>query len=200
MSSIYCFEPIKNEKIIEENLTGWNLPISEKVKISQGFDGPYSHLKIKENADYTFSLDFVVSPNSEVLASKKGIVTLINKDDEVYRGIDFNKGIYFPGNRIILNHGKGIYSLYEHLSEDCFSKFNIHEGKKVKQGETIGATGFSGWVGPIPHLHFNVFAYIKNLKSSVMKLKTIPIKFNNYNGELKDKDLPMKHIFNCQIA
>lgn len=58
------------------------------------------------------------------------------------------KGGY--GRAIILEHGGGISTLYGHLSR--FGQ-GTHNGKRVKQGETIGYVGSSG-AATGPHLHY----------------------------------------------
>jgi LysM repeat protein len=54
------------------------------------------------------------------------------------------------GNRIILNHGNGIKTLYGHAS-----KIFIKTGDYVKRGQTIGMIGCTGWCTG-PHIHFEV--------------------------------------------
>jgi murein DD-endopeptidase MepM/ murein hydrolase activator NlpD len=54
------------------------------------------------------------------------------------------------GNMVILDHGKGIYSVYAH----CDKNF-VDQGSRVKQGQkiaTVGSTGRSSG----PHLHFEI--------------------------------------------
>lgn len=62
------------------------------------------------------------------------------------------------GNTIIIDHGGGIFSAYEHLSE-----LLVEEGQMVEQSELIakvGSTGFSTG----PHLHFMMSYYDINLE------------------------------------
>lgn len=54
------------------------------------------------------------------------------------------------GNMIIIDHGKGISTLYGHLSA-----LNVSEGKSVQANELIGYVGSTGW-STGPHLHFEV--------------------------------------------
>jgi murein DD-endopeptidase MepM/ murein hydrolase activator NlpD len=58
------------------------------------------------------------------------------------------KGGY--GRAIILEHGGGISTLYGHMSR--FAR-GLHNGERVKQGETIGYVGRSG-AATGPHLHY----------------------------------------------
>jgi murein DD-endopeptidase MepM/ murein hydrolase activator NlpD len=57
-------------------------------------------------------------------------------------------GIY--GNMVILDHGKGVFTLYSHLNQITVSK-----GDMVDAGAILGQTGTSGMAGG-DHLHFSV--------------------------------------------
>ncbi len=54
------------------------------------------------------------------------------------------------GNRIVINHGNGWVSTYNHLST-----FSVSVGDFVKAGEVIGAMGNTGY-STGPHLHFEL--------------------------------------------
>jgi len=54
------------------------------------------------------------------------------------------------GNRIIINHGNGIKTLYAH-----HSKMFVSVGDSVSRGQTIGMIGCTGWCTG-PHVHFEV--------------------------------------------
>ena len=60
------------------------------------------------------------------------------------------KGGY--GNVVIVDHGKGIETVYGHMSR--FGK-SARVGRKVKQGDIIGYVGMTG-AATGPHLHFEV--------------------------------------------
>jgi hypothetical protein len=57
-------------------------------------------------------------------------------------------GIY--GNMVMLDHGKGVFTLYSHLSQ-----ISVRKGEMVNQGTVLGQTGISGMAGG-DHLHFSV--------------------------------------------
>jgi murein DD-endopeptidase MepM/ murein hydrolase activator NlpD len=57
---------------------------------------------------------------------------------------------FYAGNSVIVDHGRGIYTCYYHLSE-----FKVKKGDKVKKGQILGLSGSSGRVTG-PHLHFAV--------------------------------------------
>lgn len=55
------------------------------------------------------------------------------------------------GNRIIVNHGNGLKTLYAHES-----KMFVRVGDSVSRGQTIGMVGCTGWCTGA-HVHFEVF-------------------------------------------
>ncbi len=55
-------------------------------------------------------------------------------------------GIY--GNTVVVDHGRGLATLYAHLSS-----IEAKEGQKVERGEVLGRTGATGLAGG-DHLHF----------------------------------------------
>lgn len=75
--------------------------------------------------------------NSNVYASKAGTVII-----STYNNV--------RGNYIVVSHGSGNTTTYQHLSKRLVSV-----GAVVKQGDKIGITGSSG-VGSGPHLHFEI--------------------------------------------
>lgn len=166
--TIHPFKTIESlAKIKEEDLIGWELPISKEI----------CH-KIESKNSYG-SFKFDAPPGSNVKASKDGLVFLINKN---------NQSKWNTGNRIILDHGEGIYSRYENLSKQYFDELDIKEGKRVKQNQIIGVLGLPS------HLFFNGFVYIQGKEDSIMKQKVIPIKLNH--EELINKSLSYKDKFN----
>ncbi|MRI58326.1 MAG: M23 family peptidase [Epsilonproteobacteria bacterium] len=60
------------------------------------------------------------------------------------------KDRYYAGGSVIVDHGRGIYSCYYHLS-----KFLVKKGEKVKRGQIIAKSGKSGRVSG-PHLHLTI--------------------------------------------
>jgi hypothetical protein len=76
-----------------------------------------------------------------VLAAASGIV----------RG-RFESNVLY-GNRIVLEHDNGYYTLYAHLRVN--NPFNVIVGQRVNAGDVIGWSGSTGTTGA--HLHFGVY-------------------------------------------
>ncbi len=81
--------------------------------------------------------DFRASVGTPVAAMNNGVVR-ISRMFTVY------------GNTIVVDHGKGIQTLYMHLS-----KRNVKEGDMVKRGEIIGLSGMTGYAEGA-HLHVSI--------------------------------------------
>ena len=58
--------------------------------------------------------------------------------------------LYFTGGTVVIDHGRGVFSLFAHLSTIA-----VHEGDTVRTGEMIGEVGATGRVTG-PHLHWAV--------------------------------------------
>ena len=92
----------------------------------------------------------------------------ILKYNRMHNGIDFGGGYGAPvyatgsgvvistsklggyGNAIIIEHGRGMSSVYGHLS-----RIMVSSGSTVKRGQRIGSIGSSG-LSTGPHLHFEI--------------------------------------------
>ena len=144
-------------------------------------NGDYSRQEDKE--DMTYSVDFLLPIGTKVIASRTGKVTKVKvSGTKNYSGKDPIKGeeAYKKHmNEIEIKHWDGTFSAYAHLkNKGAFVKV----GKKVKQGQTIGLSGNTGWSSK-PHLDFCVFR--KNYKKR--KIKTIKFKFKDYKKSLNIK-------------
>ena len=82
-------------------------------------------------------IDIGAPSGTPVYAASDGTVTTVA----------YNSG---RGNYIIVNHGNGLQTLYQHLSASYVSS-----GQSVSRGQNIGAVGSTG-VSTGPHLHFEV--------------------------------------------
>ena len=84
------------------------------------------------------ALDIRGAVGKEIVAPKTGKVVLAEQH-------------FYGGNKIILDHGGGLFTAYSHLN-----KFEVQKGEVVQQGEIIGYVGMTGRVTG-PHLHWEVF-------------------------------------------
>ena len=85
------------------------------------------------------ALEIEASEGSAVVAAANGVVTFTH---EAWRGL---------GKVIIIDHGRGISSLYGYLESIL-----IAEGESIRQGERIATVGKSGRASR-PRLHFRIF-------------------------------------------
>ncbi len=161
------------------------------VIITQGYDGPISH-KRRGNLDYTHSLDFKLDTGTRILAAKGGVITLLwDRDSNFYTGLDPRQA--FIGNFLEIRHEDGSFSHYQHLEKRSVQALGLQIGQQVEQGQPIGLTGLSGWIGPYPHLHFMVYrSRLEKLKGPSRHLETFPVSFQDYDGPLKHCELSTK--------
>ncbi len=113
-------------------------------------------------SSYHSGTDFKAAVGTPVRAANDGVVVLA-------------KMRYYAGGSVIIDHGRGIYSCYYHLSG-----FKVRPGERVRRGEIIGLSGQSGRVTG-PHLHYT----IKVLGNSVD-----PLQFTEaFNEALRSKEI-----------
>jgi len=82
-------------------------------------------------------LDFAGSVGTGIRAAASGTVTSTGYE-----------GAY--GNRVVIDHGNGVETTYNHLSS-----ISVSTGQKVTAGDRIGSLGSTG-NSTGPHLHFEV--------------------------------------------
>lgn len=139
------------------------LPFFGLWKVSQGFNGTYTH-----KGDWKYAWDFISVDDDGKEYQNKGLKpedyycydlpVTAPLDGEVVKIID--KIIDNPigevnidknwGNTIILKHSNDFYSSLSHLKE---GSFKVKVGDKVKKGAILAKCGNSGR-SPYPHLHF----------------------------------------------
>lgn len=151
------------------------------IKIGQKFNQGSHKNWPEDKEDMTYSADFLLPKGTEIIAARGRVITKVKINGKKnYSGKDLKKGdkaYRKEMNEIEIKHSDGTYASYPHLKyHGAFVKIK----SKVKQGQIIGLSGNTGWSSK-PHLDFCVFR--KNFKSR--KIKTIKIKFKDYNKSLE---------------
>lgn len=82
-------------------------------------------------------LDIAAPAGTPVLAPAAG--TVIETGD-----------YFFNGNTVLLDHGQGLISMYNHMS-----RIDVRKGMRVTRGQRLGLVGMTGRVTG-PHLHWTV--------------------------------------------
>lgn len=162
---------------------------NKEIIITQGFNGLYSHKKIRHNIDQSYSLDFKLDVNTSIFAAKGGVIkACYDNIDSFYTGTDFELGKRHYANFVEVQHENGIFSCYQHFSKNSLA---ITKGQEIKKGDFLGYSGLSGWIGNNPHLHFSMYKRFSIKKQGVTQNQVVsfPFKFDNYKGELEDKNL-----------
>lgn len=90
-------------------------------------------------------IDIAAPKGTPVVAAAGGMVTLAEKD------------LYFTGGTIIVDHGRGLSTVYSHLSA-----ITVKTGQSVGRGERIGAVGSTGR-STGPHLDWRINWFQKRL-------------------------------------
>jgi len=114
--------------------TPFGLPLRDNRKITSSFG---EVRKTGEERITHLGTDFEMPKGSAVAAINAGIVSDAYVDP-----------IY--GNSVIIDHGRGIYSLYLHLDS-----MKVKKGDPVKKGTLVGTLGESG-LASAPHLHLSI--------------------------------------------
>jgi murein DD-endopeptidase MepM/ murein hydrolase activator NlpD len=106
------------------------------TRVSSGFNPNRRH-PISGKVRAHKGIDFAAPTGTPIYAAGDGRIEFAGR-----------KGGY--GNAVVINHGKGITTLYGHMSR--FGK-SARNGRTVRQGELIGYVGSTG-ASTGPHLHY----------------------------------------------
>jgi murein DD-endopeptidase MepM/ murein hydrolase activator NlpD len=77
--------------------------------------------------------------------------------------------LYFSGNGVYLDHGRGVYTGYFHLS-----RILVDVGEMVEAGQLIGEVGSTGRVTG-PHLHWSLWVAGNSLDAGSLLEMTVPL-------------------------
>lgn len=124
--------------------TGPNLasPIAGRYRISQGFNGEFSH-NLPANR---YALDIALPIGTALHATRDGVV-MAAVDSHVGGGL----AAQYRGkaNHLRLRHADGTMTLYAHLQT---GSLRVRKGDRVKVGQRVAASGNTGYSSG-PHLH-----------------------------------------------
>jgi murein DD-endopeptidase MepM/ murein hydrolase activator NlpD len=120
-------------------------PSAKSYKISQGYNGVYSHF----GADQ-FAIDWRMPMGSPVQAARGGLVVGVKQDSNT--GGDDAK-YDWDANYVLIQHADGTLGQYVHLKKGGAV---VKVGQHVEAGDLIGYSGNTGH-STGPHLHFSVF-------------------------------------------
>jgi len=112
------------------------LPMDSKITSAFGNARVYNGVA----KSYHTGTDFRAKVGDEVKASNDGKVVL-------------TMDRFYLGNVIYINHGRGAYTYYSHLS-----KILVNKGDIVKKGQLIAKSGKTGRITG-PHLHYAIRLY-----------------------------------------
>jgi hypothetical protein len=79
------------------------------------------------------------------------------------------RDLYFSGNGVYLDHGRGVYTGYFHLS-----KILVEEGAMVEAGQLLGEVGATGRVTG-PHLHWSLWVGGTSLDAGSLLEMSVPV-------------------------
>ena len=113
----------------------FTLPCPSIDKITSGFG--YRDKPTAGATSYHQGYDIGASAGAAIVAAADGVVTSTGYSSVL-------------GNYVILSHGGGLFTIYEHCSAVLVS-----QGQSVSRGSTIAKVGSTG-VSTGPHLHFGV--------------------------------------------
>jgi murein DD-endopeptidase MepM/ murein hydrolase activator NlpD len=119
------------------------VPPKGKFRISQGFNGHYSH---KEEPS-RHAVDIVMQVGEGIHAARDGVVVNV-KDDYHMGGTD--KFFFDKANYVRVLHDDHTFAVYAHI---LLGSAQVKSGDRVKTGDLLAGAGTSGY-STGPHLHF----------------------------------------------
>jgi murein DD-endopeptidase MepM/ murein hydrolase activator NlpD len=152
---------------IQPDHTPYRIPISSpsKHKISQGFNGRFSH----NTQPNLYAIDIGLPIGTDIVAARAGTVFMVN-DDYAFGGAQ--KYFIDKANSIHILHSDGTYATYAHL---LLGSAVVKPGQIVEAGDLLAQSGSSGF-STGPHLHFVV------RKNAGFRTESIAFKFENAEG------------------
>jgi murein DD-endopeptidase MepM/ murein hydrolase activator NlpD len=135
---------VADERVrIDHALSHWSEPPPESLRLPQPVPGPRSssfgsrRVFNGQSRNPHSGMDIAAPSGTAVLAPIAGTV------------VDTG-GYFFNGNTVFLDHGRGLISMYCHLSA-----IDVTPGQRVAAGTRLGAVGMTGRATG-PHLHWGL--------------------------------------------
>lgn len=119
------------------------VPSLGKFRISQGFNGHYSH----NEEPALHAIDIVMQVGEGIHAARDGVVVAV-KDDYHMGGVD--RFFVDKANYVRVLHDDDTFAVYAHI---LLGSAQVKEGDRVKAGDLLASAGTSGY-STGPHLHF----------------------------------------------
>jgi murein DD-endopeptidase MepM/ murein hydrolase activator NlpD len=117
-----------------------------------------------------------------VVAAREGKVAIVfDQSSKYYDGDDPKIGnslVFEDTNFILVQHNDQTIAVYSHLAKGSHL---VNMRQDIKAGQPLAKTGLSGWVGPTPHLHFQIY--------KAKDRKSVPFRFREYPGSLEHSEL-----------
>ena len=110
-------------------------------------------------------IDIGAPRGSDVVATNTGKVVLAQL-------------LILTGNTVIIDHGEGLFSIYEHLDS-----LSVNQGDIVERSQVVGQVGSTGF-STGPHLHFSMSFYRTDLEPGYF-LYGEPLTKENYTTIMK---------------
>jgi murein DD-endopeptidase MepM/ murein hydrolase activator NlpD len=139
---------------------------TKRFKVSQGFNGRYSH----SGRGNRYALDISMPIGESILAVKPGIVADARDDFSIGGAANY---FLDKANHVTIMHDDGSYGIYAHI---LYGSLNVNIGERVLAGQVLARIGNTGY-STGPHLHF-VLRY-----NSGKGAYSIPFKFNTKDGQ-----------------
>lgn len=162
-----------------------------ELEIVQGWHGP-DHGRDPSPMRLDYAVDLAARYGALVVAALDGTVAgLWTGSDQCCERRDLTSEeiqrlTRFKANWILINHGRGVQSLYSHMSDGGEL---VRKGQKVEAQQPIGFTGKTGWV-PYPHLHFQLHHWVHpSQRNGMGRNETIPFRFEGYDGPMEHAEL-----------
>ncbi|WP_239617484.1 M23 family metallopeptidase [Cohnella mopanensis] len=130
-------------------ITNFKSPLEIPVRVTSPYGIRLDPIT-RDSVTFHRGMDIAAVEGTYVLAAFNGVVEVASENESI-------------GHYVIVNHGRGITTLYGHLSESLVVK-----GQKVTQYDIIAKSGSTGSRSTGPHLHFGVYINGKTVDPGII--------------------------------